>query len=263
MKRSLNAAGIGHIITLLVIVLVLAAGGAGVKIVQTQNDFKNKQAEDNQKVLVITNYRECMEAEGSVIQKSYPEICMTADGKKFTNTEAEKPKLTQETFKYEKLKLAYDSQYWEKKNQYADINENCGEMEGLILAHKESTITASFGACGKGGGACFSDGTPECKAESIQLAKVLVAPDTYRYVVGHRTSIDAGRTWDYTVGVSDNPTCSSLCAFTARNVQEKVALMGLNTPKYKQVSNDTLTLSDYVKLPEALAGIEVLKSIHY
>lgn len=33
----------------------------------------------------ITNYAECAADEGSRIQESYPEVCVTKDGKSFTN----------------------------------------------------------------------------------------------------------------------------------------------------------------------------------
>lgn len=265
MNITLNNKGIGHIIALLVFVLFAGASGAAYTFVTNhdKSDNSGQQVPPETATTAITDYESCIKAEGSVVQQSYPEVCVSADGHRFTNDTVEKPKLAQAAFQYEKMTLSYDDTYWQKKNQYAEVNETCGEMEGLVLAHEDMTITASFGACGKGGGICFSDGTPECKQESLQLARIAVAPNTYRYVVGHRTSVDAGKTWDYTVGLSDQPACNGLCSFTARNIQEKVALMGLNTPKYKQVSTGTMSLAEYAKLPAVLAGVEVLKTIHY
>ncbi len=36
-------------------------------------------------VVTPTNYSECVAASGSRIQESYPEVCVTEDGERFTN----------------------------------------------------------------------------------------------------------------------------------------------------------------------------------
>jgi type II secretory pathway pseudopilin PulG len=171
--------------------------------------------------------------------------------------------LTAFTFKYEKLSLQYDATSWKLTSNYADISESCGESESLVLKNGENALLASFGTCGKGGGICFYEANSGCTAESLELAKLQLAPDVTKYVVAYRTSVDAGATWNYAVGVSDEPKCLELCTFTAKNVANKISQMSLDTPGYKRVSDAAFGLAEYAALPEVKSGIAVLKSIKY
>lgn len=84
MKMSKNRAGFSPIHILLVLVVIAGLVAAGWLVYKRNSDKKDGEA-SNDIQLSISNFNDCKSA-GYPIQESYPERCVTPDGKSFTNS---------------------------------------------------------------------------------------------------------------------------------------------------------------------------------
>lgn len=78
MARRLKQKGFGRagIIILVVVIVAIALAAATVLVIELT--FGPPEVR-------ITNFQECMAAEGSKLLESFPEQCMTEDGRSFVN----------------------------------------------------------------------------------------------------------------------------------------------------------------------------------
>jgi hypothetical protein len=88
----------------------------------------------------ITTYEQCKDAPGSTIQESYPERCITSDGRSFTNTPSGSSETTLKSYctDAEKLCFSYPSDW--------KITENTVDAEPEVGATADSlTLTSPSG----------------------------------------------------------------------------------------------------------------------
>lgn len=118
MSRGINERGIGHIVALMVFVLFMGAGGAAMKIIihDKKAPAGGSDTVRTEPVADITDFTSCSESKGSRIQESYPEVCVTKAGVRFTNTEQKV--LPADWTWYENTQLNFRLAYpkhWEKE----------------------------------------------------------------------------------------------------------------------------------------------------
>ncbi|HSX44795.1 MAG TPA: hypothetical protein VLF39_01625 [Candidatus Saccharimonadales bacterium] len=91
--KKLNESGIGTIETILILIIVSMIGATGWYVwhsKQSTDDSLNKANQNSYaQTTKITNFDECKKAVGSKIQETFPEICATKNGQKFTDTSDE------------------------------------------------------------------------------------------------------------------------------------------------------------------------------
>jgi len=229
MKLTRNQAGFSHILIIFVILLVAVIGFAGWRL------LSHKDAEGA--------------AATSVAEK--------------TTTEQPARSLTQTTLPNEKLSLSYDASYWKKSEQASGTN-SCGKTDSLTLTHGDFNLNLSFGACGKGGDACFADPASDCREETTGAGEVKLSGDQgNKFIVVHAISTDAGTTWSYDLSLTDTGDCAGLCSFTARNVEQKTATFTLINSQYRPDKTGTMSQEKFLTLPEVKAAVAVMKTARY
>jgi uncharacterized protein (UPF0333 family) len=93
-----SQAGFAHLAAILLIVVIFAAIGGSGYYVYHKNHEKKQQAASNsqqdstskQQTAAITTYDECTKATDSKIQETSPQVCLTKDGKQFTQPNTQK-----------------------------------------------------------------------------------------------------------------------------------------------------------------------------
>jgi hypothetical protein len=75
--KNARQSGSAHIIIIIFLVLALAAALGWI--------FWQNFIQKDSNVKKPTNYTECIAAEGSLLQATYPEVCVTKDGDRFVN----------------------------------------------------------------------------------------------------------------------------------------------------------------------------------
>lgn len=85
MKQKTQS-GFAHVGLVLLLVIVLGVvGGGGFYIWHKNHEKKNTNtSQSTSKTAKVTNYAECLKAKGSIVQDSYPAICVTKDKQSFT-----------------------------------------------------------------------------------------------------------------------------------------------------------------------------------
>jgi len=85
--RNTSQSGFAHPGLVLLLIIVLGVVGGGGYYTWHKN-HEQKQSSDNsqtgKKVAKVTNYDECLKAEGSIVQDSYPATCITKGKQRFT-----------------------------------------------------------------------------------------------------------------------------------------------------------------------------------
>ena len=151
--RSNQSGGIYLITTLLIVVILL--GGLGFLFWQ---NFINKP------VVTVNNYVACIKSAGSSVQESYPEVCVTSDGKRFTNPDQ---KVTQPTTAATKSfctpieKLCFDyPEDWNVKSESVN-QENNGVTERFVINDDTGKpwLRLQTGMSGVGGACGNEDGS--------------------------------------------------------------------------------------------------------
>ena len=142
--------GSAHVIIIAILTVVLV-GALGVLLWQ---NVINKPA------ATVNSYAECVKSAGSMLQESYPEVCVTSDGKRFTNPEqkvAEVDKVTTKTYcaPLEKLCFDYPSDWTVKAD---DMTDKEGIAEHVVVSDEagQAWLLLQTGMSGLGG-ACGNE----------------------------------------------------------------------------------------------------------
>ncbi len=87
-NRRQNEQGFTPLILVVLVLVVLVAGFAGWRIVSSLNQPRMSHSNKRDKKPVQNvDFENCKRAAGSVVQESYPETCVTKDGRSFVNKE--------------------------------------------------------------------------------------------------------------------------------------------------------------------------------
>lgn len=176
------------------------------------------------------------------------------------------PRLVTTTLRYSKLKFTYSSMSWTVQTLTSNIDSTCGKQDSAVLQYGSSVfdVRISFGACGKGGGQCFDLPNSGCVAQSQQLAKVVLSPAKTAYVLGQRTSTDNGKSWNYSIWLTDSAACANaICPFTTSGLENNLGVVFASFEGEGNLPGNPKSLSDFVKLPEVTAAVHVLQTAHY
>lgn len=107
----------------------------------------------------VTTYAECVAAEGSIIQESYPERCVTIDGKSFTNPDqqATAPDPT-EQYCAPNEKLCFDHTAKWSVSSLGVGNTLAGELgDALVISNGGQVALKLYSGIGGIGGVCEDD----------------------------------------------------------------------------------------------------------
>jgi len=149
MRRTTYGSAHVIIIVALAVALIAALG-----VLFWQNVINKKSAE-------AATYAECVKASGSKIQTTYPEICVTAGGKSFTNPDqkvatSDKPVTKSFCAPIEKICFDYPEN-WSVKQDSVDVdNDSVAERISVNDETGHAWLSLQTGMSGLGG-ACGSD----------------------------------------------------------------------------------------------------------
>lgn len=167
MKKNTLSAGFGHIVIVIVLVIVVALLGA-LSWVFFQN-FVGKDSQSN--VASISNFDECKSDPGSTIQESYPERCVTADGRAFTNPDT--TAYEDSTYCTQAEKLCFDVPTgWtvsQVEREEDDTDPSNTDMLSVISPDSSMLLHLTTGIDGLGG-TCDPNDTPYTVVKSIPTA---------------------------------------------------------------------------------------------
>lgn len=191
--------GSAHVV--IIVCLVLALTGA-LGWIFWQNFISKDEASKN-----ITNYAECAADKNSKIQESYPEVCVTKDGKSFTNPDQkiEEDLTVDACTEHEKICFTYP-QSWAYSEESKQFDGGAGTVyrdeNELVSADKKIKLSISTGI-GQLGGLCDPENasgyvqTVETRTVKVSFSnpdqnhtsdlyavKVIVNTDTGRFVPG-------------------------------------------------------------------------------
>ena len=154
-KHQNGFAHAGLLLLIAVVVVLIAASGyevgklQSVKHTASANVPPNKSANSGATMAQVTSFAACKLAPGRILQQLQPEVCVTKDGKRFTDTSVQ-PQLKYLTIKEWDVRAAYSSNYTltykirdgsTPQESYADVtadelvtlDPNCGpESVGVI-----------------------------------------------------------------------------------------------------------------------------------
>ncbi len=278
-----NQSGSAHVIIIAILAVALI-GALGFLFWQ---NFINKSPEAEK----ILTYAQCAKAEGSVIQESYPETCVTKDGQRFTNSEQKVTDLPLKNYcsPLEKICFDYPSDWTVKPEQVN--NDTDGVAERIVVADQtgKSWLRLETGMGGLGG-MCSNEDKSYSKILKTHTTKIagnyLVNEVAKDYMVDTAYSLSwityNGTTKNWTADMELNnsktaqavgkvdPCDIGLGVINGKNAKASgSSTAGAVAFKYYTGSNTDTTYSTEaaataaLATPEAVKAYTILESAHY
>jgi hypothetical protein len=266
--KKLNKYGFTSLELVLIVVAIGIVGFTGWFVVHAKNatdksladTAKSQPAVTNTKTsAAVTDFASCKAAAGSIMQETYPEQCVTKDGKKFTDTLQKTLTLTNS-----KLSLAYDPALWDVKSD-SGVDSRCQAKTDSGTLHYRGTsysIVINLGGCGgKGGGSC-SDNLG-CLSDFKNLGAVKVSTGKEVYVIANGTKNADATEWKYGLYLTNSKDCADyVCALSLDGDIAGGSAFGVYDVSYGAPPAGPKSLSDFIARPEVQAATTVLLTAH-
>jgi hypothetical protein len=151
---------------LLIFVIVVVVGGVGVFVWQAKArtnhtlQTANQGAGDAVKLSpAVNNYADCVKAKGSKLQETYPEVCVTSGGQRFTNSEQAQAE----------QKLDYsDGHYLQIKEWGIKIALSTNIEDAYYDSYQDDETSQNFSLR-----AHSLDSNPDCKTGHLSVAAII------------------------------------------------------------------------------------------
>lgn len=239
----------------------------------------------------VGSYSECVKTKGSIIQESFPEVCVV-NGKSFTNTSqsvASQPKSY--CAPIEKICFDYPSEWSLKSAQVSQENDGIAErivvsdQDGKPWLKLETGLTGVGGACGNDDGSYVKIlRTHTTNIQGDYLVGEASAPyaDNVAYAVGWAVYSGTNKSWAVDMELSTAKATHSVAKIDAcdtglgiingKNAKIDPSLDGKGALTFKYYLGSGATSPVYASEAEASAALmspgamqayDILKSAHY